>query len=378
MVLWCNCCASRSHVEDGESVEAQRRLDDEHAGAQHDGSAAMPPHCRTPLMRFQTALSFHNPGENDSDYASCASDPYEDHPVQPMLFLRRMSRSMSTLSTKIESLPPAPLRATEELIGSGELGQVGSSGGVDPAAAESDATVNVIKTASSMLPNLKMTASQLAWCTPDHVKIYLRARDGDIRKAAEILAKTLLWRERYKDVLLGLRLPCWQGDMRILTRSDSGHPLIYFCMINQRRFPASTATIEHMALVLEAAVQAMRNEATTFDFVADMHGFRLMSNLDPRPTISLMEMLRQPFRDRLRTGIIVDAPKSFAALWNIAYPLVSETTRKKIRFCTHSEAVRQLIDIVGTGPGQVVQDVMAGNRTNSFSVPWRQPSELTQ
>jgi len=234
----------------------------------------------------------------------------------------------------------------------------------------------VFATASSRLPNGEMTSWQRDWCTSDHLQIYLSARPGSIDKAADILASTLVWREAHRDVLSGARVPRWQGDMRVLTRSDRGYPVIYFCMANQVRFPSASATIEHMALVLESAVKAMRDDAITFDVVADIYGFNFLRNLDPRPTIGLMEMLKQPFRDRLRHGFIVDAPRAFSSLWNIAHPYMSTTTRKKIRFVSQSEAVRQLLELSGATSADVVKGVMEGNRAHGAVGPWRQPSEL--
>mmetsp|Transcript_64628 Transcript_64628/g.179769 ORF Transcript_64628/g.179769 Transcript_64628/m.179769 type:complete len:370 (+) Transcript_64628:81-1190(+) len=366
MNLWA-CCSFRSNAEDGERQKA-----DEEAEAEQD----LPIAKVATLMRFQTASSFFTPLESDPDVDSCASDPEEMHPVEHMPVLRMLSRQLLAPSDRSGGLSPAPVEGPEKQISSGELGQNEVGSGDCSTMAATNATAQVISIAGSMLPGGRMTAWQLDWCTPDHVEIFLRARDGNTRKAAEILAKTLLWRETHKDVLIGSRVPCWQGDMRVLARSDDGHPMIYFCASSQPRFPSCQSTIEHMAAVLEAAVQAMRSDAATFDFVADMHGFRISSNLDPRPTVGLMDMLKQPFRDRLRHGVIVDAPRAFAALWNIAAPHMATATRKKIRFLSHAEAVHQLAEEVGAEPCRVLQDVMAGNRRNGSPDPRKLPSEL--
>jgi len=121
---------------------------------------------------------------------------------------------------------------------------------------------------------------------------------------------------------------------------------------------------------------AMRANANTFDIVCDCHGFRISDNLDPRPTVAFMKMLQQPFRDRLRHGFVVDAPKAFGWLWRIASSHMPKATRDKIKFCSQGEVVQQLSSSVSPKVSRVVHDVMAGNRADSSAVPPCLPSEL--
>merc|ERR1719168_206261 len=114
---------------------------------------------------------------------------------------------------------------------------------------------------------------------------------------------------------------------------------------------------------MEAAADAAgRRGVTGADCVMDCHGYRMAENLNPAPMLALMRMANQPYRDGLRTAIIVDAPQSFQLLWRAAKPLLSEKTKQKIRFVSREEAVKLLVALSGPEAAEVVDGVMRLNR----------------
>lgn len=221
-----------------------------------------------------------------------------------------------------------------------------------------------VRLAEQLLPAGKMTSWQREWCTPENVGRYLGGRSGDPAAAAGILAQALAWRKDYKDVLSGAREPRWQTDFRVLARGVDGVPIIYGCF--RHNVPATAANLrdikEHMAAVLEAASRQRRRSAAAADNIVDCHGFRMMDNLNPAPMLALMKMVNQPYRDGLRTAIVVDAPRSFQMLWRAAAPLLSEKTKNKIRFLPRAEAVQHIAAASGAKAAAVIDRVMALNR----------------
>eukprot|EP00929_Paragymnodinium_shiwhaense_P032676 TRINITY_DN18081_c0_g1_i1.p1 TRINITY_DN18081_c0_g1~~TRINITY_DN18081_c0_g1_i1.p1 ORF type:complete len:316 (+),score=28.55 TRINITY_DN18081_c0_g1_i1:73-948(+) len=240
---------------------------------------------------------------------------------------------------------------------------------------DEDPTRAVVELASRSLPGGRMTAWQAAWCTPKTVSIYLAGRQGNVDRAAEILTETLLWRERYRDVLDGTKTPVWQGDMRVLRLSDERRPIVYAWAGSQPDKGDAISQNEHTALVLESAVKAMADDIKHLDAVWDFHGFQLRRHLDPRPVIGLAEMIKQPYRDRLRVGIVVSAPRTFGMLWKLFSAVMSESTRKKIRFYSYEEACGALDDVIGPQAATHVRHVMAANRSGK-PIQVRMPSEL--
>lgn len=233
-----------------------------------------------------------------------------------------------------------------------------------------------IEAAEKLLPGGIMSDWLREWCTFDRALLYLRGRKGNVEKAADILAKALIWRQEHEDILNGARVPRWTGDMRVLALGEMGHPIVYACTGNKAGDARATDEIEHAAAVLEAAAGLMAPDVSSLDAVFDCHGFLLTNFLDPRPAVALAEMLKHPYRGILRTGVIIDAPWSFSAVWNVFYPVLPTATRDKIKFLTHGEASEYLQCLVGVDAATALDLVMAGNRSVEGGVaPTSLPSE---
>ncbi|CAJ1339978.1 unnamed protein product [Effrenium voratum] len=126
------------------------------------------------------------------------------------------------------------------------------------------------------------------WCTDQVLESFQHASSKE--SGMNSLATALNWRKKYRAVLTGAKTPCWQGDMRVVARADSGHPVIFMSMLHQPSSASSASTVEHMAAVLEAACEAAIGGAWGFVVVCDCRGFQLSKNLDPRPAIAAMEV----------------------------------------------------------------------------------------
>lgn len=52
---------------------------------------------------------------------------------------------------------------------------------------------------------------------------------GSQDSAVASLSTALCWRKKHRSVLTGARVPSWQGDMRVVARGESGHPVTHSC-----------------------------------------------------------------------------------------------------------------------------------------------------
>mmetsp|Transcript_137182 Transcript_137182/g.382651 ORF Transcript_137182/g.382651 Transcript_137182/m.382651 type:complete len:371 (+) Transcript_137182:75-1187(+) len=250
----------------------------------------------------------------------------------------------------------------------------GSPAGGDPSV--DPCVKRVLDIARQRLPGGKMTSWQKTWCSSEVVGIYLRTSNGDAVQAGECLANALRWREEHAEVLTGEKTPSWQGDMRVLTCGEEGHPIIYVCAAYQPHRPSCTDATDHAAAVLEASTRVMQRGATSVDAVIDCHGFKLANNLDPWPLIKAGLTMKDPYRGRLRKAFIVDAPYAFRFVWSTLCTVINEATRQKVYFVTRQEAVERLASTAGSAAASSVERVMAGNRARTGSVPMRLPSEV--
>ncbi|CAE7542806.1 PDR17 [Symbiodinium natans] len=228
--------------------------------------------------------------------------------------------------------------------------------------ARQSSSIHQVVAAAAQNLGCELSDWQRGWCTEEVVSIFLRGRHGDVAAAAQILAQALFWREQYRDVLSGSRLPKWQGDLRILAQGTAGQPLLYLCCRHQTCSFNVADTLDHVACVLETAVRKMRPGVQQVDAVIDCHGFCLWYNMDPRIVIGIAELLRQPYRDRLRTVMMVDAPLGLQPVWNVIYPLLPAATKRKVKFLSASNAVAAVQELQGSHSAGVLQHVMDLNR----------------
>eukprot|EP00438_Fugacium_kawagutii_P000244 Skav212289 [mRNA] locus=scaffold732:454337:454987:- [translate_table: standard] len=192
------------------------------------------------------------------------------------------------------------------------------------------------------------------WCSKEVLIAFEKASSKET--AVKSLATALNWRQKHRAVLTGVKKPHWQGDMRVVARTQFGHPVIFMSMTHQPPAANSASIIEHMAAVLEAACKEMKNGTRGFDVVCDCRGFQLSKNLDPRPAVAAMEMLKHAYRGCLHRAFVVGAPSAFNGLWRILKGLLPKTTQEKVFFVSVKEA-RSEIEKCGS-TAQVVVNLL--------------------
>lgn len=111
----------------------------------------------------------------------------------------------------------------------------------------------------------------------------------------------------------------------------------------------------------DAAVRSMACGATTFDMLFDCEGFHA-GHLDVRVLLPLTRMIQQPFRDRLRSAVIVAAPAAFGLIYNCCAQFMSEVTRRKVCFLTPEEAVEHVLGTGGRDAAEAVARTLASTR----------------
>jgi len=243
-----------------------------------------------------------------------------------------------------------------------------------PLEVESSLVQLVVEGAARRLENRRLTDFQRQFCTPENVKRYLDARDGRVSDASEILADALKMREEAKDVLTFVKEPKWSSDFRVLARGEDGHTCAYFCMRSQPSYTSPQMALDSIFQVLEVAVKQLANGATTFDIICDWHGFQLRKNLDVRVAMAFARVLKNPYRDRLRMGIVVDPGFMFTRFWKAFAPGLPKKTREKIVMASREEALSKLSQL-GPSVATAVEQAMTVHRSN-LDVKPRQPTEL--
>ncbi len=102
-----------------------------------------------------------------------------------------------------------------------------------------------------------------------------------------------------------------------------------------------------MISTFETAIEILPPGVRQWNWVLDMHGFRLIDS-DPRLARIFLSLAGERYPERLGQFWVVDAPKLFSGLWSIIEKFIDPKTKEKIRFVSTKNGERDLRDALGT------------------------------
>lgn len=182
-----------------------------------------------------------------------------------------------------------------------------------------------------------LTEHENARASDDMVARYLRAVHGTVdveKKASKRLKETIQWWDQENPA--GMFCPaCYheggaQHYMHVVCYDVIGRPTMYSCLEL-----AENKDIEdnrkHIISTFETAIELMGKNASSWNWVLDLHGFRLV-DCDPRLAKIFLHLAADHYPERLGNFFLVDAPKIFSGLWNVISPFIDPKTKQKIEF----------------------------------------------
>jgi len=167
----------------------------------------------------------------------------------------------------------------------------------------------------------------------------LRKYQGDVAKSSHRLKEAMAWREQNK-VVLTTRKFAHGGDYRVLGTDVTGRPVLYMCMKNQ--LLSMGQAVDQIVVCMLQAVDNMPAGVESAIHVWDLHGMMLYLNMNPAPLLQILKMAEGYFAERMQELIIIEMPRMAMFLKDIAWPLVPEKTRNKIKFMTPEAAELQM------------------------------------
>jgi hypothetical protein len=189
-----------------------------------------------------------------------------------------------------------------------------------------------------------------------NIQRYITAENGNERRAAKRLRATLQWMKK-EDPQSMFCPACFTfedstsissssnpSDMgtTCLQSIEGGHymhvvaydvhrrPTIYSCLeLAQNKDIEDNR--KHLISTFETAIQLMPEGVMSWNWVLDMHGFRLV-DCDPRLAKIFLSLAADHYPERLGTFFVVDAPALFSGLWNVIENFIDPKTKAKIHF----------------------------------------------
>eukprot|EP00928_Gymnodinium_smaydae_P087300 TRINITY_DN7157_c0_g1_i1.p1 TRINITY_DN7157_c0_g1~~TRINITY_DN7157_c0_g1_i1.p1 ORF type:complete len:388 (-),score=43.47 TRINITY_DN7157_c0_g1_i1:365-1528(-) len=238
--------------------------------------------------------------------------------------------------------------------------------------AEQDEVEGIRQLRSSIEPGQElgcMSDFAKSCCDDAFCRRLLRKCDGDIRKCTDKLRLAMAWREQHKDLLL-IRKCVLSSDERVIGADLEKRPILYTCLKNHM-LPNSKCRERGTVCMLQA-IDCMPEGVEQTVHIWDLHGqqFRI-SDLNPSSMIETMRAHESYFAGRLHELIIIGMPKLAKVLKDVVWPLVPDSTKKKVKFMSVEESqvyLKERCDMEVCGR---IFDAMADNRDDTISLDER-------
>lgn len=210
-----------------------------------------------------------------------------------------------------------------------------------------------------------------AFCTRELCLRLLRKYRGDVARSAAKLEAMLRWRESNEGLLTSRQFQ-ESSDLRVIGFDAKGHPMLYHCARNQL-LPNSRALDQYVVRMVQA-IDMMPPGVSTMTHIWDMHGMRIMLNLNPGAVVQLLSVLEGYFAERMHELLIIDAPRAAHFIIDAIWPVVPERTRKKVFFLSAQEALKHLAESCLAPLVEEIGAVMELNRNPACSLEERRRS----
>lgn len=182
---------------------------------------------------------------------------------------------------------------------------------------------------------LGSAAPGLDWATLDTAERMLRANVGDCEKAVAMFLRALEVRQRDFEIFNGKECEplC---DIRVFARDVECHPVVYLCTKSQK-VPLHMLR-EQFILTFEKACR-LTPEDGQLVALCDAHGMSVQLNTSVTAIKYFAELFGTVYAARLKRLVIIDFSRTAQAVWYMAQPLLTETTKKKVFFVGKVEAL---------------------------------------
>jgi len=190
---------------------------------------------------------------------------------------------------------------------------------------------------------------------------YLRAREWNLNKSAEMLKATIEWRESFRPHEIK------EDEIKDQLRSRSnyvhgtdknGHPVVY--MRNARDLPGSPEEkLKVIVYNLEHTISVMNHEAGVekMCYIIDLDGFSMIhSARDYKVGTEWVKILQNHYPERCFKIFLIEAPAVFNVFFQMVSPFIDPVTRKKVEFIEGKKKKRRELLLKFFNPEQLEVD----------------------
>jgi len=162
---------------------------------------------------------------------------------------------------------------------------------------------------------VEWTPEAQKFCDEACIQRYLRARNGDVMKAANMLQETIKWRKQSR--IDELTLDDFSGDLKtgfiyVAGNDSEGRSIVVLRKRTCKLLPSEVDQyLRYLMFTVESAVRNMKNGAEQWVFVIDLNNYSPANSPALSTTSATIQMLQDHYPEHLGKAYIVNAPTVF-------------------------------------------------------------------
>ncbi|KHN09133.1 phosphatidylinositol transfer protein 3-like [Glycine soja] len=213
-------------------------------------------------------------------------------------------------------------------------------------------SVDLNKTASNSHDKMAISAEQQAkiievrgligplsdkesvYCSDASISRYLRARNWNVKKAAQMLKQSLKWRKEYKPQEIRWEEVAAVAEKGMLYRpnySDKyGRPVIVMRPCNKKSTPAQDM-IKYFVYCMENAIINLPPHEEQLAWLIDFQGVK-MSDVSFKTSRETVHILQEYYPKHLGLAMLYKAPRIFQPFFSMLRPFLETELYNKVKF----------------------------------------------
>lgn len=175
---------------------------------------------------------------------------------------------------------------------------------------------------------------------------FLRARDMDIEKAANMFLKYRSWKRSFVPTgsISAAEIPEQISHNKLFMQGfdKRGRPIVVVFGARHKQGKVDDFK-RYVVFCLQTICARMPRGQEKFTSIADLRGWGY-ANSDIRGYLAALSILQDCYPERLGKLLIVHSPYIFMTAWKMVYPFIDSNTKKKITFVENKKLKSTLLN----------------------------------
>ncbi|RDY08388.1 Random slug protein 5 [Mucuna pruriens] len=172
------------------------------------------------------------------------------------------------------------------------------------------------------------------YCSDASISRYLRSQNWNVKKAAQMLKRSLKWRKEYKPEEIRWEEIAEEAETGVMYRPNYydkfGRSMIVMrpCCQNSK---TTEGLIKYLVYCMENAILNLPPQQEQMVWLIDFHGVK-MSNISFKAARETIHILQEYYPQRLGLALLYNAPMFFQPFFSMLKPFVETEVYNKIKF----------------------------------------------